>query len=111
MAGLTRWDPFADIAELRVRFDRLLDDLGGGEREWMPAIDVVHEEGTLVVRADVPNFKPEEMKIEVEDHVLHLSGEHEETKEDEDKHYVRRERRYGAFARSVPLPEGVDVKK
>jgi HSP20 family protein len=108
---LTRWDPFTELGELRSRFDRLFDEwLDGRERAWTPAIDVVHEHGHLVVRADLPGMKPEEVKIEVEDDILTVSGEHQESKEEKDKNYVRRERRYGSFSRSMALPPGVDAK-
>lgn len=108
---LTRWDPFTELGELRSRFDRLFDEwLDGRERAWTPAIDVVREDGHLVVRADLPGIKPEEVKIEVEDDILTVSGEHRESKEEKDKHYVRRERRYGSFSRSMTLPKGVTAK-
>ncbi|MGA2321526.1 MAG: Hsp20/alpha crystallin family protein [Solirubrobacteraceae bacterium] len=111
-SGLTRWEPFAELSELRHRFDRMFDDLSaGGEREWTPAIDVVREDDSLVLRADIPGIKPEEVKIEVEDDVLTVSGAHEERKEEKDKHFLRRERRYGSFSRSMALPAGVDAKK
>ena len=64
-----------------------------------------------IVRADIPGIKPEEVKIEVEDDILTVSGEHEERKEEKDKQYVRRERRYGSFSRSMALPAGVDPKQ
>jgi HSP20 family protein len=109
---LTRWDPFTDLGELRSRFDRLFDDwLDGRQRAWTPAIDVVREDGHLVVRADIPGIKPGDVKIEVEDDILTVSGAHQESKEEKDKHYVRRERRYGSFSRSMTLPAGVDPKK
>jgi HSP20 family protein len=108
---LTRWEPFAELGELRSRFDRMFDDFTfGRERTWTPAIDVVRDNGNLVVRADIPGIKPEEVKIEVEDDILTVSGEHEEHKEEKDKHYVRRERRYGSFSRSMTLPPGVEAK-
>jgi HSP20 family protein len=109
---LTRWDPFHELGELRSRFDRMFDELANGrERAWTLAIDVEPDNGNLVVRADVPGIKPEEVKIEVEDDILTVSGEHEERKEEKDKHYVRRERRYGSFSRSMALPPGVDAGK
>ena len=109
---ITHWEPFAELAEMRSRFDRLLSDLADGEgRDWTPAIDMVRDNGNLVLRANVPGIKPEEIEIKVEENVLTISGEHEETKEETDKTFVRRERRYGAFSRSMPLPEGVDPKK
>jgi HSP20 family protein len=114
MAGaLTRWDPFAEITDLRRRFDRLFDDLGRQRHDsWSPAIDVLRQDGRLTVRADLPGITPEEVKIEVEDGVLTVSGEHEErrSEKDDDGGYVRRERRFGAFSRSIVLPSGVDAQ-
>jgi len=88
--ALTRWEPFAELGELRRIFDETFRD---GERAWMPAIDVVRDDGNLLVRADIPGIKPEEKK------------------EEKDKQYLRRERRYGSFSRSMALPPGVEAKK
>ena len=111
--AITRRRPFADFAELHTRLDRLFEDLvaEGERREWTPAVDVVREEAKIVVRADMPGIKPEEIKISVDDDILTISGEHEETKEEKDEQFVRRERRYGSFMRSIALPAGVDPEK
>jgi HSP20 family protein len=106
--ALTRWEPFAELGELRRIFDETFRD---GERAWMPAIDVVRDDGNLLVRADIPGIKPEEIKVEVENDILTVSGEREEKKEEKDKQYLRRERRYGSFSRSMALPPGVEAKK
>ena len=108
---IMRWEPFAELADIRSRFDRMLADFGDGERDWTPAIDVMRDDGNLVLRADVPGIKPDEIKVEVADDVLTLSGKHEETKQEKDGGFVRRERRYGAFSRSFSLPRGVDTQK
>ena len=109
---LTRWEPFAELGEMRSRLDRLFDEwLDGRERAWTPAIDVVREDDHLVLRADLPGIKPEEVKIEVEDDILTVSGEHRESTVEKHRNYVRRERRYGSFSRSMALPVGVDAGK
>jgi HSP20 family protein len=111
--GLTRWDPLAEITHVRSRFDRLLDELGGQDHgAWMPAIDLVRHDDDLVVRVDLPGIKPEEVRIEVEDGILTVSGEHEErrSEKDDDGRYLRRERRLGACSRSIALPSGVDAE-
>lgn len=111
-AGITRWDPLTDFADLRTRFDRMLDEMSPGrDRAWTPAVDVVRDDRGLVLRADIPGIKPEDVKINVEDDVLTVSGEHEDQKVEKDEHFVRRERRYGSFSRSMALPAGVEAKK
>lgn len=106
---LMRWQPFADLDDLRARFDRLFADIGDGERggTWRPDIDVAEAEGKLEIRVDVPGIKPEEIKVEVEDDVLTISGEHAEEHERQGRRFMRRERRYGSFARAIGLPENV----
>lgn len=109
MSGpLTRWDPFTEFTDLRTRLDRMLGEIAPGrEHGWMPAIDVVRGEDSIVVHADIPGYKPEEVKIEVDNDVLTVSGAHEQDKEETDKDFVRRERHYGSFSRSMSLPRGV----
>lgn len=101
---MTRWQPFTDLGDLRTRFDRMLADLSDGEH-WAPELDVVEHEGALVVKVNVPGLKPDEIKVEVEDDQLTISGEHVEEYEEKGKRYMRRERRYGSFARTLTLPD------
>jgi len=77
--------PFGELDELKTRLDRLFDQFNGRTRAWTPAIDVVRDDGDLVLRAELPGIMPEEVKIEVEDDILTVSGEHQETKEEKDK--------------------------
>jgi HSP20 family protein len=108
---LTTWRPFSELAELRQRLDQAFRDFGDGAEEgWTPSVDVIRKDDALVLRADLPGIKPEEVKVEVEDDVLTVSGEHKEETEEKKENYVRRERRYGSFSRSVSLPKGVDAK-
>lgn len=106
--GLTRWRPFAELEDLRGRIDRMFTDMENGEaRRWNLALDVIERDDKYVLRANIPGIKPDEVNIEVEDDVLTVSGEHEEGEEERKGNYVRRERRYGSFSRSVTLPKGV----
>ncbi len=104
--SITRWEPFGEWPDL---WSRLVGESGGGgRRSWVPAVDVVRGVDRIDVRADVPGITPDDISIEVENGVLTVSGEHEEETEEKKKQYVRRERRYGSFSRSMMLPEGVD---
>jgi HSP20 family protein len=110
-APLVRWDPFAELSDMRARLDRMFGQFDGAERSWTPAIDVVRDDGNLIVRADVPGTKAKDVNIEVEDDILTISGQHEEHTDEQHKHYVRHERRCGSFSRSIALPAGIDPKK
>ena len=112
MAGeLSEWRPFADFAELRSRLDQAFRDLGArGEQGWSPSVDVLKKDGELVLRANLPGIKPDEVKITVEEGVLTISGEHSKEKEEKEDKYVRRERHFGSFSRSMSLPSGVSAE-
>jgi HSP20 family protein len=105
---MTVWRPFADFGELRQRVDQMFREMGvGGEQSWTPSVDVIRRDGTVVLRADLPGINPDEVKVTVEDDVLTISGEHTEESEEKKENYMRRERRYGSFSRSMSLPAGV----
>ncbi|WP_228281743.1 Hsp20/alpha crystallin family protein [Rubrobacter marinus] len=77
--------------------------------EWAPAIDVTAENGGMVIRAELPGVKREDVDVSVHNGVLAISGEHKEETEQKTAGYLVRERRYGSFRRSMTLPEGVDA--
>jgi HSP20 family protein len=103
---------FARGLGLSSEFDR---DLwrGGAGRElavWSPQLDAFRRGDNYVIRADLPGLKKDDVKVEVQDGVLSISGErrveHDETKDD----VYRSERSYGRFFRSVSLPENVNAE-
>lgn len=86
---------------------------GGGELEggiWSPRVDVVEKEGNLVVRADLPGMKQEDIKVEVLEDMLLLEGERSFEHEEEQGGIWRLERGSGSFRRAIPLPEGIDMQ-
>jgi HSP20 family protein len=80
---------------------------------WLPAIDVFEREGRLVTKIDLPGMKKENVKVELADNHVVISGERKTEAEEKRDTFYRCEREYGSFYRAVPLPEGVpfeDVK-
>jgi HSP20 family protein len=78
---------------------------------WIPPIEVQQRDGQLVVRADLPGLKPEEIEISVDDGLLTIRGERQQEAREEGEGFVRTERTYGAFYRALPLPEGADAER
>ncbi|HWA55008.1 MAG TPA: Hsp20/alpha crystallin family protein [Solirubrobacterales bacterium] len=108
---MTVWRPLAEFGELRQRVEEMFHEAGiGGDGAWTPSVDVLRKNGNVILRADLPGIKPEEVKITIEDDVLTLSGEHTEVSEEEGDDYMRRERRCGSFSRSMTLPAGVKAE-
>jgi HSP20 family protein len=73
-------------------------------------MDLVETDDHFVLKADLPGLKEEDVNIEVEENVLTVSGERKAEHEDKREGYVRVERSYGSFRRSLTLPEGVDAE-
>jgi HSP20 family protein len=105
--AIIRWDPFREMTQLQNRFDRLFEAVGGRQESWLPAVDVFDTQDAVVLKAEIAGMNPDDIQIEVEDNVLTIKGERKfEEKVDEERYY-RVERRFGAFQRSLALPQGV----
>lgn len=117
MSNLSRWEPAREMMTLREAMDRLFDDafthpingFGGS----VPAIDLYQTNDSVVVKAALPGYKPEDVKISITNDVLTLRGEykHEDEEGQKDATYHVREQRYGSFERSVLLPSAVKTDK
>lgn len=82
---------------------------GGMAGKWMPQVEVIQQEDALLVCADLPGIKREDVQVEVLHDRLLLEGErHEESRGTVREGYRRSERCYGRFYRMIPLPHGVD---
>jgi HSP20 family protein len=93
-------------------FDSPSPSNGGGHavaRRWIPAMDVVETDDHFVLRADLPGLAENDVKIELEDNVLTVSGERKAEHEQRSEGYYRVERSFGSFSRSLTLPEGVNA--
>ena len=107
MALLMRPEPFS--GELHRLFNTLFEEANANANQrWTPAMDLVETENHFILRADLPGLAEEDVSIEVEDRVLTVSGERKAEHETSKEGYHRVERAFGAFSRSLTLPEGID---
>ena len=115
--------PFRGFYDVQSEVDRLFNETfgglsrgrgrqGGGQlAQWAPAVDVLTKDDGLVIRAELPGLKQEDVDITLQNGILTISGEHKVDEEAERGNYHVRERRYGSFRRSMTLPEGTDESK
>src|SRR5262245_60337145 len=79
--------------------------------EWMPQVEVLQNNGQFTVRADLPGLTKQDIKVELTEDMLTISGERKEEKEEKRDGFYRSERSYGTFYRKLPLPEGAQTEK
>ena len=120
-------DPFALLRRLTTEVDRVFAEPGwptfrwpvfrarplAEATNWLPQVDVFEKDNRLVTKIDLPGVKKEDVKVEVTDGYLAVSGERKTEAEEKKEDFYRCEREFGTFYRAVPLPENVkfeDVK-
>ena len=109
-------DPFLkDFTALANRFNHFFDlpresnaDYLGA---WNPAVDIFDKGGEVVIHAELPGIKKEDIDVHVENNVLAIRGKKERKEEAKEEGYYRTERSYGSFSRSFSLARSVDVTK
>jgi HSP20 family protein len=112
--SLFSMNPFALMRQLTDEMDRLAGNLpraAGDGSMWTPAIEVKQKDGKLLVTAELPGLKKENVNVHIDDNLLVVEGERKEEKEEKREGYYRSERSYGKFYRSIALPEGAESDK
>lgn len=115
MARIVRWDPFNGLVPLRNAMDRMVGQRFappvpfGLWNEGLMALDVYETETSVVVKAQIPGVKPEDIQVSVTGDTLSIKAEVKEDKEIKRESYLRQERRMGACCRTVTLPEGLQT--
>jgi HSP20 family protein len=116
--ALIRWEPVAELNTIQNEMNRLFNTFfdpsaptgrgNGTTRRWLPPMDLVETPDHYVLRADLPGLSDGDVNVQLEDNVLTLSGERKADHEHQQEGYYRLERAFGAFSRSLTLPDGVD---
>jgi HSP20 family protein len=115
--AIIRWEPARELQSLQHEVNRLFGTFfdqpsgggnGGSLRRWVPAMDLIEEGDHYALRADLPGVEEKDVKVELEDNVLTISGGRKSEHEERGDGVYRVERATGVFSRSLTLPEGVD---
>jgi HSP20 family protein len=112
---LARYNPNRSLTSLRDNINRIIDmtfpadwEEGPGVAQWRPSVDIYDKEGETVVHAELPGVKKEDISLDVQDGVMTIKGKRISEEEIDEDGYHRKERRYGSFLRTIPLPEEID---
>lgn len=120
MRNVRTFDPWRDFGSLQDRINRLFDDTLRGTTEgdeqlmrgaWAPAVDIHESENGFTVTADLPGVNKEDIKIDLKDNTLTISGEKKFEEKTPKENYIRIERSYGNFVRSFSMPNNIDSGK
>jgi len=119
MANIVRWEPFRDLISLREAMDRLFEESFIRPRIGWPAplgagalaVDMYETDQDVVVKSSVPGIKAEDLDITITGDTLTIKGETKTEEKVEKANYIRQERRYGAFCRSLTLPTTIVAEK
>ena len=120
MMNLVKWNPWREMPTLPGRFNRLFDDpffrIGRMDDDsamgmWNPVVDLYEKDDHFMIKAELPGVDKNDIKIDLKDRLLTLSGERTAENEIKEENYYRRERSYGKFQRAFALPADVDSDK
>jgi len=120
--AIVRWDPFREFAQLQDQINRAFTNAYGrsGASEdslmtsgaWVPPVDIFQNgDQELVLKAELPDMKREDIDLTVDNGTLTIRGEKKFEADVKEENYHRIERRYGTFSRSFSLPPTVDAVK
>src|SRR5258705_12150754 len=112
--SLSHYDPLANFPATFRNFEdvfaRLLNEPRGA-RPWSPSVDIFETENELILKADLPDVKLEDIEVRVENQTLTLKGERKFEKDESNRGFHRIERQYGTFVRSFTVPASVDAER
>jgi len=111
MQNITLWKPKTLRTLYPSVFDELDEIMESGERSFCPAVDILEKGNKIILKADLPGMDQKDVKIEVKDGVLSISGERRFDEETSDTNSYRRETRYGSFCRSFSIEGLIDESK
>ena len=106
---LKLWSPFFSLEkDMQSLMDRFLGEQKSAKFDWRPTTDMYRENGTLVIKAELPGLDPaKDIEIAVEDDLLTIRGQKTAEQDVTEKDRFMKERMFGTFERRIPLPDGV----
>jgi HSP20 family protein len=115
--NLVKWDPFVELEDVSKHLNRIFNKFPARSEasrellttaDWAPNVDITETDSAYLIKGEIPGVNKEDIKVNIENGMLTMSGERKQEKEEKNKKYHRIERSYGSFMRSFRLPDNVD---
>jgi len=111
------WNPFRELARIEQELNKVFNELVPTPKTaemaevavWNPRVDIYEKDNKLIIEAEIPGAKKEDVEVKIKDNAVIIRGEVKKEEEEKDKTYYRTERFYGVFERVIPLPVEVKV--
>jgi len=110
--SIIRWNPFRELEDIHARLNRLAGEPDNAAlmfADWTPAVDIQETGKEYLIKADLPDVKKEDVRVELHDGMLTLEGERRLEKEEKDKRFHKIERSYGKFVRRFAVPTEIEA--
>lgn len=121
MSNIIRRNPFFELTSLQDRMNQLFNQKFGGfenfgleqplmAENFLPPVDISEDDHNIILQAEIPGVKQEDLNITLENNVLTIAGERKFEEEEKKENFHRIERRFGKFTRSFTMPASVDAE-
>jgi HSP20 family protein len=107
--NIVKWSPFRELEDIQTRLNRFFNEAPFAD--FAPPVDIQETDSEYLIKAELPEVKKEDVKVEMLDGVLTIEGERRQEKEEKGKKFHRMERSYGKFVRQFSLPSEVEPAK
>jgi HSP20 family protein len=115
--NLVKWDPFVELEDVSKQLNRIFGRFPArtepvrevlATADWAPSVDITETDTAYLIKGEIPGVNKEDVKVNIENGLLTMSGERRQEKEEKGKKLHRIERSYGSFMRSFRLPDNID---
>jgi len=111
------WNPFRELARIENELNKLFEEVIPARKEgaeiqiWAPRVDVYEKDNNIIVEAEIPGAKKEDIEVKIKENNVIIKGEVKKEEEKKEENYYRSERFYGKFERVIPLPAEVKAEE
>ena len=115
--SLVKWDPFVELEDVSKQLNRIFNKFPARNEasrelltmaDWAPNVDITETDTAYLIKGEIPGVNKEDIKVNIENGMITMSGDRKQEKEEKGKKFHRIERSYGSFMRSFRLPDNVD---